>query len=94
MLPTLDERLKISTTKQLQDGATIKTFNDDDYELESLTLEEESRLGKLELDDKMNENKRKRSLNALLSEQRVQGACFDFLIISIFFSNFKNNSYD
>ena len=72
--PTLDERLKISTTKQLQDGATIKTFNDDDYELESLTLEEESRLGKLELDNKMNENKRKRSLNALLSEQRVQGA--------------------
>ena len=48
----------------------IKTI----YKLETLTLEEEQSLGKLELDNKMNDNKRKRNLNSLLSEQRVQGA--------------------
>ena len=72
--PMLYDRIKILTSKQLSDDVAIKIYDDDNYILQSLTLDEEQKLGKLELDNKMNENRRKRDLNSILSEQRVQGA--------------------
>ena len=51
--PTLDERIKILASKQLDGGVTSKIYDDDDYALESLMSEQEQSLGKLELDNKI-----------------------------------------
>ena len=72
--PALNERMKTLKSKTLENDLVAKVYCDDDYELESLTLQQEQSLGKLELDNKTNESKAKRSTNALLLEQRVQGA--------------------
>ena len=80
--PTLDERIKIMTSKVVDGAAAMKIYDDSDYKLETLTLQQEQTLGKLELDNKMNDNKRKRTLNSYLAEQRVQGAFQIFSYIS------------
>ena len=45
------------------DRIAIVFDDDDDYTLETLTSEQEQTLGKLELDNKINENKGKRIVN-------------------------------
>ena len=61
--PTLYERIKILTSKQLSDDVAIKIYDDADYILQSLTLEEEQKLGKLEIDNLINDNKTKRMID-------------------------------
>ena len=72
----MDERLKIKKTVILPDATTIKVYSDEDYILQSLSLEEEQKLGKTktQLDNVINDNKKKRNLNSFLVEQRIQGA--------------------
>ena len=59
--------MKIQSSKTI-DNNVIKVYCDDDYELKSLTLEQEQALGKLELDNMLNDNKTKRSLNSISNE--------------------------
>ena len=65
----------------------MKLYCDNDYALVSLTQEEEAKKGKIELDNILNGNKRKRNLNSLLVEQRIQGA---YTIIRYISTDSKN----